>query len=234
MAGDKKENLHAGHRARMREKYLRVGFDGFAEHEILEMLLYYCIPQKNTNELAETLIRSFGSFSGVLSAPVNELCTIKGVGERTAILLRLVGEIIIRETTYSKQKIKLNTTDKIGKFVKPLLENSKTECVIALALDEELNVIRSIKVFEGSFDSSGLPIPKFVRMLVNCGAAAVVIAHNHPSGYAFPSVNDIRATSTLKTALDYVGIQLIDHIIVVPNDYVSFRESGNQLYTITE
>ena len=234
MAEDKKENLHAGHRKRMREKYLRVGIDAFAEHELLEMLLYYCFPQQNTNELAQMLIKSFGSLSGVLSASVSELCTIKGVGERSAMLLHLVGDIVKRETNYSEQKIKLNTTDKIGEFVKPLLDSSKTECVIALALDEELNVMRSIKVFEGSFDSSGLPIPKIVRMLVNCGAAAAVISHNHPSGLALPSVNDIRATSTLKTALECVGIQLIDHIIVIPDDYVSFRESGNQLYSITE
>ena len=234
MAGDKKENLHAGHRARMREKYLRVGLDGFAEHEILEFLLYYCFPQQNTNELAQMLIKSFGSLSGVLSASVSELCMIKGIGERSAILLHLVGDIVTRETAYSEQKIKLNTTDKIGSFLAPLYKNAKTECVIALALDEELNVMRSIKVYEGCFDSSGLPIPKIVRMLVNCGAAAAVISHNHPSGLAFPSVSDIRATNALKTALECVGIQLIDHIIVVPDDYVSFRESGNQLYSISE
>lgn len=228
------KNVHAGHRERMRAKYLRVGSDGFEEHELLEMLLFTCLAQQDTNELAHRLISSFGSLGGVLSASIDELKSIKGVGEVTAFNLKLIGDIIARGNLPADKRPVLDDTDKIGKYITPFFASSKTEMVLAISLDQKLRVMRTTKVFEGSFDSVSFPIAKIVRNLVASGAMAVIIAHNHPFGTAIPSVQDVRATEKLKAALESVGIMFVDHVIIGIDDFISFRDSGNKLYAIAQ
>ena len=233
MAKDKK-NVHAGHRERMRKKYLRVGIDGFEEHEILEMLLFCCFAQRDTNKLAHTLISTFGSISGVLAASIDELKTVEGIGDVSAFRLKLIGDIVVQGQIGKDKRPVLNNSDKISTYITPFFAASKTEIVLAISLDQNLRVMRTTKIHEGSFDSVSFPIAKIVRNLVASGAAAVVIAHNHPLGVALPSVQDIRATEKLKAALESVGIMFVDHVILGIDGCVSFRDSGENLYAIAQ
>lgn len=229
-----KKNVHAGHRERMRAKYLRVGADGFEEHELLEMLLFSSFTQQDTNALAHSLISTFGSLRGVLAAPVDELKSVKGIGDVAAFNIKLLGDIIARSSQVQDKSPILNDTDKIVSYVRPFFAATKTEIVIAISLDQNLRVLRTTKVHEGSFDSVPLSIARIVRTLVSSGAQAVIIAHNHPLGFALPSVQDIRSTEKLKAAIESVGIMFADHVIIGIDDFVSFRDSGDKLYAIAQ
>ncbi len=230
-----KDNIHAEHRKRMRSKYLRVGFEGFEDHEIIEMLLYNCFKREDTNELAHRLIDAFGSIKGVLSAPVDQLKTIKGVGDIVAFNLKFIGDIALNSMQSERDNRPiLDTADKTYQYVEPFFSLYATEMVLAVSLDSNLKVIRTTKVHEGSFDSVSFSIAKVVRSLVASGARGVIIAHNHPSGVALPSERDLDSTEKLKHALNSVGIDFIDHIILGENDYVSFRQSGQKLYTVAQ
>jgi len=232
-AENQKPNIHAKHRERVRQKFLKVGLDGFSEHEIIEFVLFYALAQQDTNELAHRLIGTFGSVRGVLSASVDQLCQVKGVGERSAILLKLIGDIIVRDREKPDERPVLNTNEKIGDFVAQFYRANNVEMVIVVALDHNLRVIRTIKVAEGDIDNVSIPVAKTVRSLVTCGAAAAVLAHNHPSQVALPSEEDVRATKKLRNSLATVGIELLEHIIVTPGDYISFRDSGNNIYVVS-
>ncbi len=223
------ENPHQQHRERMREKYLRVGLDGFNEHEILEFLLYYCIARRDTNALAHTLIRTFGSFAGVLAAPVEELCRVEGVGERTAVFLKLLYDISQNADRYESEREPLSSVEKIGEYIRPFYQGISTEQVLVLALDSRLRPIRAIRVQQGSMDTVALPIVKVARTLVSCGASFVVLSHNHPNGTALPSQKDVQTTQQLQNVLAGVGIQLIDHLIFDREDYISLRDSNGNL-----
>jgi len=228
-----KKNVHAGHRERMRSKYLRVGFEGFEEHELLEMLLYNFFSQQDTNELAHQLIATFGSVKGVLSASVDQLKAIKGIGDVTAFNLKLIGDMALNcMNSRRDERPVLDSTDKIYDYVKPFFVGYQTEMVLAVSLDTNLKVMRTTKLYEGSFDSVSFNVAKVVRNFVTSGTAAVVIAHNHPSGFAFPSERDLASTERLKRALESVGIMFVDHLIIGSDDFVSLRDSGGKLYTI--
>ena len=231
---NQKPNIHAKHRERVSEKFLKVGLDAFSEHEIIEFLLFYVFAQQDTNDLAHRLIDTFGSVRGVLSASVEELCTVKGIGQRAAVLLKLVGDLIVRDREKKDERPILDTVGKISDYLLRIYSvHNNTEMVIALAFDSSMRLIRVIKVADGSLDTVSISVSKLARSLVTCGAAGVVLAHNHPSNNAIPSSTDIKTTKSLKRAVEAVGIELIDHIICVTNDYTSMLSSGNRiLFTI--
>jgi len=230
-AQNKKENIHAKHRERVREKFLKVGLDGFSEHEILEFLLFYVFAQQDTNDLAHRLINTFGSLHGVLSADVSDLCTVKGIGERAAVFLKLIGDVATRDREKPDERPILNTSDKIGQYFLRFYKTNITEMAVIAALDSRFRVIKIIKIAEGDVDNIQIPVTKITRTLVTCGASAAVLAHNHPSQVGMPSVTDIRTTERLAATLGSVGIKLLDHIIVDgKNDYISFYDSHGKIY----
>lgn len=234
MAEKKDVNNQKGHRNRVRTRFLKAGLNGLLPHEILEMLLFYSIAQKNTKDLAYALIHHFGTLESVLSASYEELVEVDGVGHQTAVFLSFVGSLIKNETKEKDIRQPLDTSDKLGEYVVPLFENAKTENIVLVGLDEGYKHIRTVRISEGSFDSTAFNITKITRIVVSMGAHFVVIAHNHPRGLAFPSLQDVKATQKLKTALASVGVDLIDHLIVAHGDYVSMRDSGEKLYTLSQ
>lgn len=226
-------NVHRGHRARVRAKYLKVGMQGFSEHEIIEFLLYYCNAQQDTNEVAHRLINEFGSLGGVFSAAIEDLVKVKGIGEQSAFLIKFISDLMKLQIGEFDKRVSLDTTEKIGDYMMPFFEGSGVEMTFIMALNEEKKVIRVIKVAEGSFDSVALCIPKITRQLVSCGAFFAVVVHNHPRGIALPSVKDIRTTKQIQLALSSVGVEFVDHIVISKDkDYISMRDSGGRLYTV--
>ena len=217
--------VHDGHRARMKKKLLENGEQSFADHELLEVLLYYAIPRRDTNELAHRLMEQFGSLQGVLSASPQELACVQGMGEHAALLVKLVTMLRRRAAQDTKEKI-LNSVDKCGEYFTALLGGSRKEMLWQVCLDGKGKVLSSRCLAEGDVSMAAVSVRQVVEYALRAGAVGVVLAHNHPSGVALPSREDIFTTRYIRDALRTMNIQLVDHIVVADNDYVSMAESG--------
>ncbi len=219
--------MHDGHRERLRRRFLREGLDGFDDHIVLELLLFYVIPQKDTNELAHVLINRFGSLSGVLEAPVDELKTVKGIGEYSASLLTLIPEICRRYMgdKYSDHCI-VNSTQAAGDYLLDRYVGRNKETVILLLLDAKGRVLYCGVIAEGSVNATEVNVKKIVEASARYNASSAILAHNHPSGVALPSKQDIATTETVAKALQLINVDLVDHIIVADRDFVSLADCG--------
>ena len=224
--------IHDGHRERMKKRFLAEGLDSFTQIQALELLLFYCIPQKDTNPLAHALLGRFGSLSQVLEAPVEELRKVPGVGDHTATFLHLITEAgrFYLVNRSSQEKI-LPTLESCAEFMLPFFFGRKVETVFLLCLDAKCKVLCCREIGEGSINAAGISVRRVVETALNAGATTVVLAHNHPSGLALPSTEDIQTTRRVAIALSAVEIQLADHIVVADGDYVSLVQSGHRFDT---
>ena len=220
-------SVHDGHRERKRQRYKEEGLGTFQEHEVLELLLYYSIAQKDTNEIAHELLRTFGSFSQVFLADVEQLAAVKGMTRNAAILIKLVPQLMHRaHLTSLRNDAPLDTVERIGDFFTDLFVCENNEVMYQLCLDAKGRKLSCQKVAEGDPSSVSLNLRRIVQNALKCNAVMVAIAHNHPSGVAFPSHGDKIATQQIADALRAVNVPLIDHIVVAGNDYISFRDDG--------
>lgn len=224
---DKKKTSHAGHRGRKKDQFLRCGPESFADHELLELLLFYAIPQRDTNPIAHALIDRFGSLQAVLSASSEELMEVDYIKRNAAALLRLVPSLCQRALVSQEgQEVLFHSPEQIGEFFKKVFMAHSTEVMYQMCLDAKGKNKGLFKVSEGDVSSVGLNIRQIVENALHCKSISVVLAHNHPSGLALPSHEDEIATRLVRDALDTVEIRLYDHIIVADNDYVSMARSG--------
>ena len=212
---------HDGHRQRLRQKFLTHGMEVLQDHEVLELLLFYAVPRKDTNALARELLAHFGSISAVLEAPLSELKSVGGIGENAAVLLRLITPLSRRYLLSRTEKgVCLSSTQACGEYLLPYFFGATEEKVYILCLDAKCKVLACRLLESGSVNSARVPL----RMATN--ASSVVLAHNHTSGLALPSRADIDTTMALKNTLSALDILLADHIIVAENDFVSMAENG--------
>ena len=221
-------NAHKGHRENVRRRYLAGGLEVFAPHEILEFLLYYSIPRRDTNPIAHRLLDTYGSLSRVLAAPVEELQTIEGVGERTAALLSLTFQISrwMRMDDMRRDGVHFQSAQSVGEYLQEVFEGKAYETVYELCLNRRGDLLMSYCLTNGNICAVSTDIRLLVKNAMACDCAAVIIAHNHPGGDALPSDEDITATRAIEDAFRKVNIKLYDHIIVGSGDFVSLRESG--------
>ena len=220
-------SIHDGHRARVKARFLREGLDNFSDFQILEFLLFYVIPRKDTNPIAHALIDHFGSLPQVLEAPVEELCKVPGISENAAMLLSLTPAVgRIYQIRRSEQVQILDKITKCGDYLKHFFFGRRNEMVYLLCLDAKCKPLCCRKVGEGSVNSANVPVRRVVEIALSANATSVVLAHNHPSGLAIPSADDIATTRRLASALAAVEVHLVDHIVVADNDYVSMVQSG--------
>ena len=219
-------SVHEGHRQRLKDRFLLEGLDGFTEVQILELLLFYAIPQKDTNPIAHALLDRFGSLSKVLDAPMPKLMEVEGIKKNAATFLRLMSAVSRSDAiSRSKEETRLTTITACGEYLKSFFIGRKNETVFLLSLDAKLKVLACRQVGEGSINYASVPIRRVVEMAIEDGATTVVLAHNHPSGIAIPSDDDVYTTRRLAAALATIDIRLIDHIVVADHDYVSMVES---------
>lgn len=220
-------NLHAGHRSRVKEEFLRRGLDSFPEHRVLELLLFYAIPQGDTNELAHRLIERFGSLAGVLDASVEDLCSVSGVGEHTALLLRMVPELCGRYVA-SRSSVGdiVDCSARVREVLEPYFFGARNEMVYLLCLDGKRKVLGVRKITEGSINAAEVTTRRITEEAVSLRASAVILAHNHVSGLAIPSNEDCTTTRYLKQVLEPIGIELLDHVVFCDDDMVSLRDSS--------
>lgn len=218
--------MHEGHRARLKKQFAEGGLDGFTDVQALELLLFYAIPRADTNAVAHRLLEHFGSLSQVLDGSPEELQKVEGVGENTALLLTMVPQLarmyMVDRTHGAKI---LPTLEDCAQYLVPRFFGRKTETVFLLCLDAKCKVLCCKEVGSGGTNSTGVSVRKIVETAIGMGASTVVLAHNHPSGLAVPSMEDIQVTRQIAQALKAVEILLVDHIIVADDDYVSIAAS---------
>ena len=222
------DNIHAGHRARLKEKYRAHGLESFTDIEALEFLLFYAIPRANTNELAHALLDRFHSFRGVLEAEQTELERVPGIGPNAAALLRLVTDLNSRyQRAASVRGTQIRSSSDAGAFLQPQFAYQSEERSVLLCLDTAGRVIECRALAEGSSAMVGLSARELVDYVLRDKAARVILAHNHVSGVALPSAADVEATARIYRMLQMIGVELVDHLVFCDGDYVSMRDSGH-------
>ena len=221
------ESIHKGHRERLKQRFLEEGLDNFTDIQVLEMLLFYAIPRSDTNPIAHALLDCFGSLAQVLEADVEELKKVPGIKDHAATLLALVIDLCrYYQVNSSRQTEILTTLDACGKYLVPRFFGRTKETIFLLCLDAKCKVLCCKEIGEGSVNTASISVRKVVETALAANATTVVLAHNHPSGIAVPSNEDIQTTRRIAAALSAVEIHLADHIVVADGDYVSMVQSG--------
>lgn len=219
-------NEHIGHRSRMKERFLHTHFDGFEDHQILEMILFYVYPRSDTNPLAHRLLNKFGSIAAILDSPVDVLIKA-GLTKNAATFLVMLPDISrIYLDDRNNNESKIIDFSNIGDYFVSKFIGRDEEVLILLLADAKGKELYCGVVSKGGIRSSEAPIRKIIDLAIRYNAATAVIAHNHPSGVALPSRSDLEATKDVYNALELVGVLLVDHIIVSDDDFVSLRDSS--------
>lgn len=219
--------VHDGHRERLRKNYLEHGLQPMHDINALELLLFYAIPRRDTNEIAHHLLDRFGSLDAVFSAPVEELREVDGIGESAAALLTLVPDIMKKSRLSKSRSMKqIRNSEDAGAYLLPYFMNEKDEVVYLLCLDSKRAVICCAEMGRGVVNSVDANIRRIVEKALRVRACSVILAHNHPDGIAIPSREDDAFTRALFNALETVGIRMEDHIIVADEDYISLADTG--------
>ena len=224
---EKKKNPHDGHRQRVREKLIRENsLRAYPDHNILELLLFYAIPRADTNELAHRLIDTFGSFSAVFDADISQLTEVKGVGESTALLLKLIPSVMQR---YYEDKMsfpcRITCIEDAVTFFRTKFLSETSEAIYLLCMNNDGKILKFSRIGTGNADSTFTDTRSIIQEMLLSKASTAIIAHNHPSGICAPSTHDINATTQISKLLSGINATLIDHIIIAGNDYFSFAST---------
>ncbi len=221
------DNPNAGHRARLRTRFLQGGTTAIADHELLELLLFYAIPQKDTKPLAKQLIQQFGSISGVFSADGAALTEIGGLKEHSIVLLKAIKTAAERMSQKAVMNMPvLSNWQQLLSYCHVAMAHVQVEQLRLLFLDKKNKLIADEIQQEGTIDHTPAYPREIIKRALNLGATALIMVHNHPSGDPTPSRADIDMTNAIRDAAKAVGIVLHDHIIIAKSDHVSFKGQG--------
>ena len=207
--------MHTGHRLRIKNKFLKFGDELLSDHELLEMLLFFSIPRKNTNHIAHELLTRFGSIQKVFEASISDLSSVEGVGVSSATLIKLVSACNKRcRSNQIDTRAKLDSALSIKKFLIELYENESEERIYLIALSNSLRLLGYSNIYTGNINYSAVTTDKIVRAAHSYNASFVILAHNHPDGIAIPSQNDIDATYQRADTFRHLNVKFIDHFVV--------------------
>lgn len=210
---------------RLVRRFLLRNPDALTDADLLELLLRFT--GDHAQERAERLLAQFPSVAAVMEATAEDLSAVEGMDEQSILLLRLVPELH-RRYFLSRSQFETRLTDSagFGQYLLPYFYGAKDEMVYLLSLDAGGKVLNCRLIGHGSVNSANVPVRRLVQEALTTNATAVVLAHNHPSGIAIPSKEDVELTLRLRDTLDVMEIMLVDHIVIADDDYVSMRESG--------
>lgn len=227
------DKIHAGHRARMRNKFSRNSQDTFETYELLEMLLYHVIPHKNTHPVSKNLLFHFGNIDAVFSAKREELMEVEGVGGAVADFILTVGEFI-SSNDGNRQRILLDEYVAAGSFLsKHLLSGDAKRAVAMLLLDNDMGLITVKTLYNADFESAAVKTKGFIDCAVEYGASVAMLAHIHPYGPLFPTYGDIATNAMVRDALKKAGVQLVEHYVVTNEGFVGFMANLNAAFRQT-
>ena len=216
--------MHEGHRKRMLEKFLKFGADALSDHELLELILYFAIPRRDTNPIAHNLIDNFGSYNAVLNAEYEDLKAIPGVGERSAMLLKLFQQASKRYYTPTTENIRFTTSLDASRYLISHFFGEAYEKFYVLCLDMKYRLVHMELISEGNHEQIVVYPRKIASVVLRHNASRVILSHNHPTGEPTPSLKDIETTKAITQVLNTLDTELVDHIIVSGNQYYSFRD----------
>lgn len=225
--GSDNNNIHKDHRKKVREKFYECGLQGMAAHNILELLLFFGIPFKDTNPMAHELVNRFGSLSAVLEAKRSDLIQVKGMTENAACLISMILPLYRKysEDLVNRKK-NFKDTDELVNFLRSLyLDNNNNERIFVLCFDANNHLITYRMLNEGDINSSSCDLRKLASIVLETNCQSVVISHNHPHGVVLPSSDDINVTKALVSFLSTLKVKLSDHIIVSDKDYFAMAKS---------
>jgi DNA repair protein RadC len=221
------ENVHEGHRKRIRQRIIENGLQSLRPHEVLEYLLFSFVPRRNTNDLAHTLINTFGSLSGVLNSDIVQLREVKGMPEAAAVFLTSLPDLFrMYAVDVEEARGRLDGKAKARDFMQKLLYGKPQEEVYAVALDVKDGIIKVERLASGNGDSVPMAVRTVVDFALRTKASGLLIGHNHTSGGIQPSQTDLDVTRGIVQTLDAVGVTLEDHFIFAAGRYFSFEEEG--------
>jgi DNA repair protein RadC len=220
-------NIHDGHRDRMKRRFLEHGLENFDDHSVLELMLFYALPRGDVNPVAHQLMEKFGSLAAVFDAPAEALTAVPGIGENTAVFIKLLPQIG-RRYMMSRSSFDdiLDSTKKAGAYLVPYFFAERDEVVYMACLDAKCKVLNCRLLFRGSVNAASVSIRKIVENALQYNSTSVILAHNHTSGIALPSPEDFETTRRVEAALRAVDITLTDHIVVADDDFVSMADTG--------
>ena len=220
-------SIHDGHRARMKQRFIDHGEQAFNDDQLLELLLFYSVPQGDVTPLAHQLMNHFGSLAGVLDATMEELQQVKGVGAHTALLLTMLPQLVRRyELSRSRNDAVITSSADAGEYLLPYFFGTRNETAYLLSLDGKGQVLNCDLLAEGSLDRVDLDYGQVIDTAQTRRATSVILAHNHISGLATPSQEDVHFTLVLRAMLRTRGIHLLDHLVIADDDFISMAESG--------
>ncbi|MBR2490010.1 MAG: DNA repair protein RadC [Ruminiclostridium sp.] len=218
---------HDGHRKRMKQEFLQGGLSAFSEVRALELLLFYSRLQGDVNPTAHALLDTFGNLSGVLDADPEQLLTVPGVGENTAVLLKLVPALAAKYlASRTDPDTILRSSQDLYQIFSPYFFGTRNEMSYLACFDSKLKLLGIRKLSEGTPMATEIGVRQIASAALALNATAVVLAHNHPSGLATPSDEDISTTRYIQEVLRKLDITLYDHVILADDDMVSLRDSG--------
>lgn len=217
-----------GHRERLRKKYIQGGYLAFHEYEILELLLTYSIPRRDTKPIAKDLIEKFGNLDEVVSAPIKELVEVTGIKEGSAVFLKLLGDMAknLYKGEIKRDGIQLRDKDTLLKYLRSDIGFSSREEFKVIFLNNYNILVGSETLFTGTIDKSAVYPREIVEKIIQYKAKGVIFAHNHPSGNLRPSKQDIQITEHMQEFLEMIDVKLLEHIIITKDGYFSFLQEG--------
>ncbi len=225
-----KEAENAGHRSRLRARFMSGGMAALAEYEIVELLLTCAIARRDVKPVAKSLMAKYGSVKAILNADPAELSAVEGMGEASACMVKFVRDLIplYHLQTLERSSIELDSVDKLIEFFRARMEHEKKEVLEMACFDPSLRLLPggAVRLFEGSASSANVDIRQIVEKAIKLGASSIVIAHNHPNGDARPSRDDIAFTRRLSLACRPIRLDFIEHLIVASGATFSFRRDG--------
>ena len=221
-------NVHEHHRSRVRKRFIDNELNGFADHEVLELLLYYCYPRRDTNEIAHNLIKEYGSLYNLFEADTLDIMRRCKTTQNVAVLISLIPRVanLYFRSKWGREAIIMDNVKTAGQYAVPLFAGRTNEVFYALCLDTGRRLNHASLIAEGTLDETPVYPRKIVSEALKHQATALILAHNHPGGTAKPSRKDIEATRRVNEGLQFLSIRVIDHIIVAGDKYYSFAASG--------
>jgi len=217
----------AGHRKRLRDRFLQSGLGGFHDYEIIELLLTLGTPRKDCKQMAKNAIKKFGNILGILDASITDLQTIKGIGPSNVFGLKLfqaISEYLAKEKI--QEKAILNSAKSVVDYLQKSIGRLKKEQFVVLSLDTHYRLIKISTISVGSLDRAVVHPREVFKEAIQASAAQIILAHNHSSDDPTPSPEDIALTRRLITASKIFDIEILDHVIVTKNKHFSLKRKG--------